>query len=160
MLLRSSLENFWKFIIATSDNTAITEYGFRLKNRAKLAYMSNLLVGELLDEMYVNHYSYLSKMVHTSNLRQMEQTSALNYFPKFADDPSKKVESQFVKLSQYFSLISCLIFKGCFHEMHPSNQKIILKGIAPNRRAIVLGDTVSRDLSQKNITRTSSNSIS
>ena len=143
MLLRSSLENFWKSVISSRESTGITEFGYRLKERARKTYIKNQLINELINETYNNHYSHLSKMVHTANIQQMEQTSALNYFPKFADDPSKKLESQFVKLTQYYSLISCLIYNECFHEMHPQNQGIIIRGIAPNRRAIVLGDTVS-----------------
>jgi len=141
MLLRSSLENFLKVVISSKENTLIEEYGFRLRERAKRAFLKNVLIKDLIDEMYKNHYSRLSELVHTSRIKQMEQTSSLNYFPKFSEAPSQKIGSQFVKLSQYFTLISCLIYKEYFLEMHPANQRTILKAIAPNYRPIVLGDT-------------------
>jgi len=44
MLLRSSLENFLKVVIRSKENTLIDEYGYRLKERAKKAYLKEAFI--------------------------------------------------------------------------------------------------------------------
>ncbi len=147
MLLRSSLEGLWKVVISSKEKVIFgrRDHGHKLKERAKKAYLRDIFIKQILDEMYENHYSPLSEIVHTTHTKQMEQTSALNYFPKFAESHSQKVETHFVKLCQYYTLICCLIYREFFLQMHPANQRIVLNGIAPNYRSIVLGDAVSKE---------------
>ena len=124
--LRSSIENFFK---------AIGSVQYKEITQKKNTYEVIELAGTLnffqapehapLFGLLKTQYGELCAYAHTSTFQNMQNISALGYFPYFSKDEAQNIVNRLVSISGTYLSILSLMFPSILYEMHYKNRDVI-----------------------------------
>jgi hypothetical protein len=126
LLIRSSVEDFVKSMASVEDN-GICEIKsvYEVFERAStLDIFSSEINAGILTNLK-NTYSILCRDVHTANYDNMQQISAMEYFPAFEAEKANQTSKYFIEVSKEMLSLLSLSFKDVYVKMHPGNLDII-----------------------------------
>lgn len=139
IMLRSSIENFIRAIAATEQPEIIKE-----KNIYKLFELSAKLqvfaahptIKNNYDQLH-SSYKVLCRDTHTASFENMDQITSLDGLPVYAKVKAVSAKDLYVKVSQSFTIIVCLLLNAEFHKMHHRNRENILNIVPRPIRPII-----------------------
>ncbi len=125
-LLRSSIESYFKGIGSIESEKII-----QLKNvyevidiAGNISFFQETENKPMYDQL-VSFYDLLCKDVHTATIQNMEHVSALGYFPNFDEQAASAFEKLFLRISQLYLSVVCLLFRETYLKMHYKNLDIV-----------------------------------
>jgi len=138
LIMRSAIENLIRGISIAEDPTIRCEEN--VHNLFDRASNLNLFTPQPVASIFLmlnGTYGQLCADVHTATYVNMQNISALNYFPAFDVTKAETNSELFSKTCQQFLSILCLCFRNVFFDMHPENRDIILENLSqPVKQAI------------------------
>jgi hypothetical protein len=134
-VLRSSIKNFFKSIGCFENlNIIRTKNTYEVVDIVEgLAFFSSKENARLFN-ILKSTYSTLCADVHTSTSQNMEDISALGYFPNFDKDAAASFEKLFRKVTQAYVCVICLMFRSIYHGMHHTNKDVVSNALTPQVR--------------------------
>lgn len=140
MMQRSSIETFLKGFTLDSINDIDQEKSiFKLFDRIRTdVFFNNSPQSILLDQIH-QKYKLLCMDVHTASPLNMNQISALKYFPAFSKINADKVSEMLQILVSNYSVLIGLKYKDYFSKMHHRNKENVLENIPKKYRQLLQG---------------------
>lgn len=74
-------------------------------------------------------YANMCATVHTATKNNMQNVSAIGYFPHFEITKAMEVKKKYVDTVSTMLIILCLMFNDVFHNMHYKNKDIVLLSV-------------------------------
>lgn len=139
IMLRSSIENFIRAISAIEQPEIIKE-----KNVFKLfessanfrVFTANPTTKNNYNQLHSN-YKLLCLDTHSASFENMEQITSLDGLPIYVKAKAVSAKDLYVRVSQSFTIIVCLLLNTEFHKMHHRNRENILDIIPKSIRPII-----------------------
>ncbi|WP_457923355.1 hypothetical protein [Pseudomonas aeruginosa] len=126
LVLRSTLENFFKINAAFhTPDIFETKSTYEVIELSKNSEVFKSEPGTDIFEKLKSHYVTLCKSVHTADIENMQQVTALGYFPHIDKTKLAATSKAYVSITSKYVEILSLIFKDSSHEMHYKNKDII-----------------------------------
>ena len=140
ILIRSSIENYFKAFCQDELPNILTEKSvFKIFESVKaLLYFQK----ENQKECYnLIHHTYveLCKDTHTADVINMENITALKYFPSYDAKKFEEVNKMLSKLIKCFIFLLCDKYNKQFHDMHYKNKENIIRAINKKLRPVIQG---------------------
>jgi hypothetical protein len=130
IILRSSVETFIKGMACNDAPSVLTETRlykvFETANATPFFFTGH---GAGLFSDLNARYGQLSTDVHTARSVNMNNISALKYFPTFDVGSAKSASENVVYTITRFVVALCLRFNAAFHAMHHRNKETVLNNV-------------------------------
>lgn len=141
MLLRSSIETFFKgFCMEDIDGILTEKRIFVIFDAIKeLDYFKQDTQKALLHTC-LDEYSELCKDIHTASVANMQNLTALKYFPSYEKSKMYDISERIIKLIPIFLFFTCNKFNPQYQNMHHRNKENILLSIRKKLRPIILSN--------------------
>lgn len=138
LILRSSIETFIKgFTKDVYDNVTSESSLFEIFRVVKSLSFFQDDTSKLLINNIHSIYKELCADVHTAQETNMEGVSALNHFPTFSKEESKKITNNATNLICDYVTLICLKYNKFYHSIHYKNTEIIKCGIEKKYRPLI-----------------------
>lgn len=139
IMLRSSIENFVRAIAAMELPEIIKEKNvYKLfESSARLQiFTAHSTIKNNYDQLH-SSYKVLCRDTHTASFENMDQITSLDGLPVYAKAKAVSAKDLYVKVSQSFTIIACLLLNAEFHKMHHRNRENILNIVPKSIRPII-----------------------
>jgi hypothetical protein len=140
MMLRSSIETFLKgFNIDSLVDLDKEKSVFTIFDSViALPFFIDEPQKKLLDIIHAD-YKLLCQDTHTATIVNMQQITAMKYFPTFELAEASRISDILMRLVQAYLTLLCVKYNAYFHKMHHRNKEIIIESIPKSMRQIVHG---------------------
>jgi len=96
--------------------------------RKRLLFFQDSECSKLHDKLK-DLYANMCATVHTATKNNMQNVSAIGYFPHFEITKAMEVKKKYVDTVSTMLIILCLMFNDVFHNMHYKNKDIVLLSV-------------------------------
>lgn len=144
LMIRSSIETFMKGFCLDWYPTIVQEKSlYKMFDAIKiLPFFQNVETKKIFDNIHTN-YGILCEDTHTARQINMQQVTALSYFPRFQKQDAEKVNKFITSLVQDYLYLLCAKYNTHYHKMHHRNKENIIDSISKNLRPHIIG--INRD---------------
>jgi len=140
MMLRSSIETFLKgFNLDELTDLDKEKSVYAIFDRVyTLPFFIEEPKKTLIDSIH-NDYKLLCLDTHTATSVNMQQITALKYFPTFNSTEASRISEILMRLVSSFITLLCIKYNSHYHRMHHRNKEIIIESIPKQYRQVVYG---------------------
>lgn len=144
LMIRSSIETFMKGFCLDWYPTIIHEKSlYKMFDTIKtLSFFQNTETKKIFGNIH-DKYVILCKDTHTARQLNMQQITALNYFPQFQKQDAEKIKLYINSLAKDFLYLLCIKYNAYYHKMHHRNKENIINSIDRSLRPHIIG--INRD---------------
>lgn len=140
MMLRSSIETFLKgYNLDDIPNLDQEKSVFNIFDNVKvLPFFLTEPQKSIFNKIH-SDYKILCQDTHTATINNMQQITALNYFPTFDMKKADNVSEFFIELVSLYCTLICIKYNNHFQRMHHRNKESIIENIPREFRALIQG---------------------
>ncbi|WP_133306358.1 hypothetical protein [Pseudomonas syringae] len=139
IMLRSSIENFVRAIAAIEQPGILKEKNvyklFELSAKLQV-FTAHSTIKCYFDQLH-SDYKILCRDTHTASFENMEQITSLDGLPVYAKAKAVSAKDLYVRVSQGFTVMVCLLLNAEFHKMHHRNRENILNAVPKSIRPLI-----------------------
>lgn len=142
LMIRSSIETFLKgFNLDWYPDITQEKSLYKMFDTIKaLPFFQNTETKKIFDNIHTK-YGTLCEDTHTARQINMQQITALSYFPQFQKQDAEKVNKLITSLAKDYLYLLCIKYNNYYHKMHHRNKENIIDSISRNLRPHIIGIT-------------------